>query len=174
MRLMLLRHAKAEKAEPGMSDRDRGLDPRGRGDAARMGAYMAQHGLIPDRAIVSAARRTRETWQGLVSAFSAPPAVYDEERLYNAAPDAILSVMRGADHFARRLLLIGHNPGVHESACRLIAAGEIEARERLNERLPTAALVVIDFAGDNWRTLHFHSGRLERFVSPRSLRVATD
>jgi phosphohistidine phosphatase len=174
MRLMLLRHAKSEKAEPGMSDRDRGLNPRGRSDAARMGAYLAQHGLIPEHTIVSAARRTRETWECLVTGFSAPPAVNHEERLYNAGPDAILTVIRDAGRSARTLLLIGHNPGVHVSACRLIAAGEVEARERLNEGLPTAGLAVIDFAGDNWHTLHFHGGRLERFVTPRSLRVTTD
>jgi phosphohistidine phosphatase len=174
MRLILLRHAKAEKAEPGMSDRDRGLNPRGRGDAARMGAYMAQHGLIPNRAIVSAARRTRKTWEGLVTALSAPPPVSHDDRLYNASREAILTVIRDVGRSAHTLLVIGHNPGVHESACRLIAAGEVESRERLNEGLPTAGLVVIDFAGENWQSLHVHGGRLERFVTPRSLRVATD
>jgi len=83
-------------------------------------------------------------------------------------------VIRDAGGSARTLLLIGHNPGVHESACRLIAAGEVEARERLNEGLPTAGLVVIDFAGENWQTLHAKGGRLERFVTPRSLRIAAD
>ena len=72
MRLMLLRHAKSEKAEPGMSDRDRGLNARGRGDALRMGAYMAHHALLPDRCIVSAARRTRETWAGSPGPSPAP------------------------------------------------------------------------------------------------------
>jgi len=174
MRLMLLRHAKSEKAEPGMSDRVRGLNPRGRSDALRMGAYMAQHGLISDRAIISSARRTRETWEGLVTGFSAQPPVSHDDRLYNAGPDAILSVIRDSGRSARMLLVIGHNPGLHESACRLIAAGDVEARERLNEGLPTTGLVVIDFAGDNWHALHFQSGRLERFVTPRSLWVAAD
>jgi phosphohistidine phosphatase len=174
MRLILLRHAKAEKAEPGMSDRDRALNARGRSDAARMGAYLSQHGLAPDRSIVSPARRTRETWEAAAAAFSpAPPVSYDE-RLYNARTETILAVIREAGGLARTLLLIGHNPGVHESACRLIAAGEVEARERLNEGLPTAGLVVIDFAGENWKTLHAEGGRLERFVTPRSLRIAAD
>jgi phosphohistidine phosphatase len=174
MRLILFRHAKAEKAEPGMSDRDRGLTARGRSDAARMGAYMAQHALIPNCSIVSPARRTRETSESLLAAFSLPPALSYDERLYNAHPDAILSVIRDGGHSARTLLLVGHNPGVHESACRLIAAGEVEARERLNEGLPTAGMVVIDFAGENWQTLHVHGGRLERFVTPRSLRITAD
>ena len=56
----------------------------------------------------------------------------------------------------------------------LIAAGDVEARERLNEGLPTSGLAVIDFAGDDWDKLHPRSGRLERFVTPRLLKAATD
>ena len=47
-------------------------------------------------------------------------------------------------------------------------------RERLNEKLPTSGLVVIDFAFDDWSRLHANSGRLERFVSPRSAVAPTD
>jgi phosphohistidine phosphatase len=174
MRLMLLRHAKSEKAEPGMTDRDRGLTARGRNDAARIGTYMAHHALIPDRVLVSAARRTRATWERLGPAFSSPPPVNFEDRLYNAGPDAILALLRELDRSAPAMLVIGHNPGLHEIAQILIAAGDIEARERLNEGLPTAGLAVIDFAGEDWQKLHPRSGRLERFASPRLLKAATD
>ena len=71
-------------------------------------------------------------------------------------------------------MVIGHNPGLHEVARILIAAGDVEARKRLSEGLPTAGLAVIDFAGEDWRKLHPDGGRLERFVTPRSLRAATD
>ena len=71
-------------------------------------------------------------------------------------------------------MVIGHNPGLHETARLLIASGDVEARERLNEGLPTAGLAVIDFAGEDWRKLHPHGGRLERFVTPRSLARPTD
>jgi phosphohistidine phosphatase len=174
MRLMLLRHAKSEKAEPGVSDRDRGLNARGRSDALRMGTYMAHHTLIPDRAIVSAARRTRETWEALASAFSSPPPVSYDDRLYNASADAILNVIREAGRSAPTLLVIGHNPGLHQIARLLVATGNVEARERLNEGMPTSGLVVINFPGEDWHQLHVNSGRLERFVTPRLLREASD
>jgi phosphohistidine phosphatase len=174
MRLILLRHAKSEKAEPGMNDRDRGLNARGHSDAARMGAYMAHHALLPDRCIVSAARRTRETWESLGGVFSPSPPVRFEDRLYEAGSDDILAVIASADGRARSLLVIGHNPGLHKVARQLIAAGDVEARERLNEALPTSGLVIIDFPGENWRQLHSSGGRLERFVTPRSLRAASD
>ena len=56
----------------------------------------------------------------------------------------------------------------------LIASGDVEARERLNEGLPTSGLAVIDFAGDDWEKIHASGGRLERFVTPRLLKTATD
>jgi phosphohistidine phosphatase len=172
MRLMLLRHAKAEKAEPGQRDRERSLNKRGRGDAQIIGAYMARHALIPDLAVVSPARRTRETWEQLLPALAAEVAVDYEERLYNAGTDAILAVARQTKPAVRALLLIGHNPGLHEAARLLIASGDVEARERLTESLPTSGLAVIDFAGKDWRKLHAHGGRLEHFVTPRSLAQA--
>ena len=174
MRLMLLRHAKAEKAPPGMGDRERALNPRGRKDAAKIGAYLARHALVPDRVLVSSARRTRETWERLATALSAPPPAAYDDRLYNAGPELILDVIREAGRATRTLLVIGHNPGLHEATRLLIAAGDVEARERLNEGMPTSGLAVIEFAGDDWRKLHPRGGRLERFVSPRSLAAATD
>ena len=172
MRLMLLRHAKTEKAEPGMRDHVRRLTERGRHDAPVIGAYMARHKLIPDRVLVSTSERTRETWEHLAPALSARPRVVYEERLYNAGADAILALVRKTETAAKSLLVIGHNPGLHDLARLLIATGDVEARERLNEGLPTSGLAVIDFACETWRKLHPDGGRLERFVSPRSLAAA--
>jgi phosphohistidine phosphatase len=174
MRLILLRHAKAEKAEPGTPDRDRTLNERGYGDAPKLGAYMAHHALRPDRALVSDARRTRETWEGVCKAWPTPPPVSYEAALYNAGRDAILEVIRQGAGTAAAVLVIGHNPGLHDAARFLIASGNVEARERLNEGLPTSGLLVIDFAGSDWQALHPRSGRLERFITPRSLRSAAD
>jgi phosphohistidine phosphatase len=174
MRLMLLRHSKTEKAAPGQSDRERVLNERGRKDAPKLGAYLVRHALIPTRVVVSSARRTRETWERLALAFSTPPPVAYDDRLYDASPEQILGVVMAAARAAHTLMVIGHNPGLHELARRLIAAGDVAARERLHEGLPTTGLVVIDFSGEDWRKLRAQSGRLERFVTPRSLKAATD
>jgi phosphohistidine phosphatase len=172
-RLMLLRHAKTERAEPDGRDRDRTLASRGRADAPKIGVYMARHGFVPDLAIVSAAKRAKQTWALIEPAFAARPPVVFEERLYQASPDQILEVVRETSG-ARSLAVIGHNPGLHDVAVQLIAAGNVEARQRIGEGLPTSGLVVIDLAFDDWSQLHPHAGRLERFVSPRLLAAATD
>src|ERR1051325_1293346 len=139
-RLLLLRHAKSSWSEPGARDHDRPLNRRGQEAAPRVGAYLARHGLIPDRILCSTARRARETWE-LVAA---------GEKIYNASPRALVDVFRRADPRAASLLVVGHNPGLQEAATALIASGDLEDRERLREKLPTGGLVVIDFAIADW------------------------
>src|SRR5215510_11257955 len=173
MQLMIFRHAKAEKGAPGMRDRDRPLAARGLKDAPRMGAFMAHHKLVPRHALVSPSRRTRETWEAVASAMPGSIPVFYEDRLYDATPEAIIAVIKETAAGVRTLIVVGHNPGLHETARLLIAAGDVGARERLNEGLPTSGLAVIDFAGNDWGKLHPRSGRLERFVTPRLLKAAT-
>ena len=172
-RLMLLRHAKAE-AEPKRRDAERPLNARGRKDAPHIGRYMARHGLSPDGVFVSTALRTRQTWDLLAKEFPAPPPANFDERLYGASPEAILDILRAAPRALGSVLVIGHNPAFHALAAGLVGAGDIDMRQRLNEKFPTAALAVIDFAGDDWGKLRAGTGRIEQFVSPRTLAAATE
>lgn len=173
-RLLLFRHAKAERSEPGTEDRGRRLIERGRSDAAKIGAYMASHALIPDRVVASPSARTQETWKIAAKAFRPAPAAALMEHLYGATPHAILTVVKEVPAAMHTLLVVGHNPGLHEVALMLVASGDIETRERLREKLPTSGLVIIDFALDDWGKLHPQSGRLERFVTPKSLGTAAN
>jgi phosphohistidine phosphatase len=173
-RLLLFRHARAERSEPGMEDRTRKLVERGRKDAARIGAYLSSHTLIPDQVVTSPSARTQETWKFAAAAFRTPPKVTPVDRLYDATAHTILGVVKESASATHTLLIVGHNPGLHELAAMLVAAGDIEARERLREKLPTAGLAIIDFALDDWGKLHPQCGRLERFVTPKSLAAAAN
>src|SRR5215510_4337899 len=139
-RLMLLRHAKTQRAEPGQRDRDRKLMKRGRADAPTLGAYMIHHDLIPDLVLVSPAARAQETWDLVADAFDRPPRLQSDDRIYNASPQKLL-------------LLVGHNPSLHEFALQLIASGDVDAREQLRAKLPTSGLVVMDLPIDDWAEL---------------------
>jgi phosphohistidine phosphatase len=171
MRLMLLRHAKSEKAETGMHDRDRRLNARGRNDSVQIAAYMVHHALLPDRVMVSSAQRTRETWERMAPVFSTSPPVGYEDRLYEAGTEAILTVIKTADRSASALLVIGHNPGLYDTARLLLAHRGGEAHQ-LDDGLPTAGLIMIDFTGNDWRKLAARSGRLKGFVTPRLIKPA--
>jgi phosphohistidine phosphatase len=173
--LLLLRHAKAERLQPGARDLDRILAARGRADAKTLGGYLARHRPIPDCAVVSPSARTRETWALVAAAFAkAPPPVQFEERLYDASPRAILDVVKQTADDIGTLLVIGHNPGLQELATMLTASGDVEARERLGREFPTSALAMISLAAASWSGVHARGGRLEHFVTPEWLETAGD
>ena len=96
-----------------------------------------------------------------------------EPRIYNADTETLFGVI-GETRKAPALLIVGHNPSLHDIAVQLIASGAVDARKRIAEKLPTSGLVVIDLAFDDWSRLHLHSGRLERFITPRLIAAATD
>jgi phosphohistidine phosphatase len=172
-RLILLRHAKSDRGILGIPDHARPLNARGKEAARRIGAYMAKHHLVPDQVLCSTAQRTRETWTLVEEALADPAAATFDKRLYDADPERILVVLRETKPDAHTVMIIGHNPSLQELATLLIAAGNIDQRADIQQKLPTGALVVIDFAVDAWADVHAHGGRLDRFVSPRSLGADT-
>ena len=172
-RLILLRHAKSDRNQIGKDDHDRVLNARGVADSPLIGAFLAHHGFIPERAIVSTAARARETWNLVAKSLPETP-LQPEGRLYEASPGAILDVIMAVGPAVKTLILVGHNPGFHGTAVNLVGTGEIEVRQRLMEKFPTAGVAVIDFPVDDWRKIRPAAGRLERFVSPRVLAAAID
>ena len=146
-RLILLRHGKAESASSSGDDFERALTDRGRRDSALMGRVLADMGLTPDVALVSTAVRAQETWAE--AAFAFPAARLQSHRsLYLASlPQLEQAVVAGRDE-ARVLLLVGHNPGLHEFALAHLRGPATPARTRMIEGFPTAAAAVFSAAGD--------------------------
>jgi len=167
-RLMLFRHAKSDHPV-GVDDERRPLAERGRRDSARMGRHIARKGLLPDLALVSTARRADETWQAASSAFGRRVPVRNEARLYNASPRGLLELSKETEPEVGSLLLVGHNPGLHEFALALVGSGDAEDRARLRKGLPTAGLVIIDFEVGDWSALARGLGILKGFETPDAL-----
>jgi phosphohistidine phosphatase len=138
--LILLRHAKAESVSSSGRDFDRGLTERGHRDAAIMGRVLAQFGYVPDLALISTARRAMETWDGVAPAF--PAAKVEEDRgLYLASREQLAEAAQAAQaaQSAGSVMIIGHNPGLHELALMLAGANP----DRF-DTFPTAAAAVFE------------------------------
>jgi phosphohistidine phosphatase len=147
--LILFRHAKAErKAETG-DDFDRELTKRGRHDAALMGRVLAEAGYAIDAAVVSAARRTRETWEEAGAAFPGAAVAYDR-RLYEASPKTLLQAAEPELKRAKSVVLVGHNPGLHELTIALLRQGGGASADlaRVQAGFPTAAVAAFSVGQD--------------------------
>lgn len=112
--IMLMRHAKSDW-KTHAADIDRPLNRRGRRDAERMGIYLGDNKLIPDRVVISAAQRTRETADLLLSNLSVPDKsrIIDKE-LYLAGLETLLNIIEEYAVENKRLLILAHNPGMDE------------------------------------------------------------
>jgi phosphohistidine phosphatase len=165
---VVLRHAKSDWP-PGVPDEERPLSPRGRRDAKAVGVWLAEHDVRPDAVLCSPANRTRETWarvsQALESSGGAPEATYDES-IYEASVKALQGVLRGAPAKARTVLLIGHNPGVHDLVVQLAHGRDEKAKALAAASFPTSGLAVLGVPKP-WTDLDAGSATLEVFEVPR-------
>ncbi len=167
-RLILLRHAKSAWPD-NVADHDRPLAERGRKAAPLIGAYMAREKLIPDLALVSPARRARETWDIVRKDLPKAITQRDAPGIYEVPAEAILEVIRAVEPDIRTLLLVGHNPGMEDLAALLAKTGEADTLERMGTKFPTGGLAVIDFVVEGWSAVSASTCFLERFMTPRSI-----
>lgn len=176
-RLMLLRHAKTETDAPSGRDQDRRLDARGQRDSAEIGAWLSRNPPFPDLVQVSPAVRAKQTWELAWEAMKnrvPPPRIAFVPELYGADPSQILTAIRLASVAdPKHLMVVGHNPGMHELALMLTASGDKAGRHALADNLPTSGLAVFEFTTDDWNKVSFGRGKLVLFLSPKLLKQAS-
>jgi phosphohistidine phosphatase len=136
--IVLLRHAKAEPAGRDGEDSTRPLSSVGRQQAPRIASALLAAGADPEIALVSDARRTRETWSLVSPVFPRSPA-HILGSLYLCTPETLMQEALGSGR--DRVMLVGHNPGIHELACQLVE-GDGPLERSLREKFPTCAAAV--------------------------------
>jgi phosphohistidine phosphatase len=165
--LYLLRHAKSSWDDATLADRDRPLSTRGRKAAKRVREHLQSERIRPELVLCSPATRARETLERVAPALGARTRIEIEGSLYGASAESLAARLRLVPDDVRSVMLIGHNPGIHDLALAL--AGRGEPLRRIYEKLPTGALVTIELPG-RWSELAAGQGELTSFVSPRELR----
>jgi phosphohistidine phosphatase len=150
------------------------LDDRGRSDAAEIGSWIGRHPPFPDCVLVSSAIRAQQTWEvawEVMKSGVPQPQIEIRPELYGADPSQLLEAIHAATATdPQRLMLVGHNPGIHELALALAGGGDAAGRTALADNLPTSALAVFDFATDDWTDVAFRSGELVLFLTPKLLK----
>jgi phosphohistidine phosphatase len=168
LELALLRHAKAITQGAGLEDFDRPLAPRGRRDAARLAAALAP-GAAFALVLCSPARRTRETLEALVPRLPASCELRWVPALYLAEAAQIAGELRGLAA-TPSVLVVGHNPGLHQFARWLAGEPATPEARSLEEAFPTAALARFQLRARSWSELAPERAELVGLTLPRDLR----
>jgi phosphohistidine phosphatase len=165
--LYLLRHAAAAPQQEGAPDRDRPLDPRGRRAAQAIAGWLAEHRVEPALVLCSPALRTRETLGVIAPGLARPPQIAFDETLYLGNAGALLNRLRQVPPGMPGVMLIAHNPGLHELALYIseVAGGPLMARLG---GFPAGALAAFSLEVD-WAALGRRLARLTQVVAPDEL-----
>jgi len=97
------------------------------------------------------------------------PLIETAEPLYLGGPAQLLAVLREVAETVRSVLLIAHNPGLHELAVALAGSAPPAAERRLRAKFPTSALAEFTVSG-LWGDVGRRTTSLVRFVTPAELR----
>jgi phosphohistidine phosphatase len=156
---------------PGQEDFDRQLNDRGRKSAAMLALHLQRKSIRPDIILCSAAKRTRQTHENMLSALVGIPVFY-EKRLYLAHEKFMLERLRKLDDRVKTVLMIAHNPGTENLAMLMVdpdSGGDLAGLGRLQDKYPTCGFTALSAFVDNWASLSPGLCRIEAFVSPRDL-----
>jgi phosphohistidine phosphatase len=145
--LLIMRHAKSDWDVGVSQDFDRPLTTRGCRDAKKVGAWMCRQNIFPDLCLSSTAKRAQAT--ALIVAaelgMNAGDIIWDK-KLYEASLNEIFLVLREYTNGRRKVLLIGHNPGLDALLCYL--AREVPARTLSGKLMTTSSLAILDYGSD--------------------------
>ena len=166
-RLHLLRHAKSDRDEA-LEDHERPLSRRGREAARRVGESLPSAIGALDLVLCSTSLRTRETAELVLARFAPAPPILYEDVLYLAGRAALLRRLSQLDESAGSVMLIGHNPGLHELALTLAASDSPRYRALASGKFPTT--VRASFAIEQpWANITGSRHALTDYVTAKSL-----
>jgi phosphohistidine phosphatase len=159
--LYLLRHAKSSWKDKSLLDVERPLNKRGRKAAATVGKFFKRKRIIPDLVLCSTAVRARETTEIVMEAAGRNPEIHFDERIYEAGPERLLEVVAQIDKAKKRVLLVGHNPGLEEF---------LELLTATVKTMPTGTLSKLVLKTSNWASAGDVSGTLEWIRKPKQIK----
>jgi phosphohistidine phosphatase len=158
--IYLVRHGKSKRGPEYETDVERPLAKRGKRDATRMGAYMAEHDLLPGLIVSSPAERARDTALRLAEAAHYQGEIRFEDALYFTTDQAYLDLAWGLDDALASVMFVGHNPAT-ESVVEMLSG--------TYARMPTAAVACIQFEVETWREVQPGIGALAWVERPKEL-----
>ncbi len=163
--LILMRHANAELASPGMKDFDRPLSAIGWAEAHTAALMLNETGIAVTKVFCSPARRTAETLECLTKTIKIDAStiafhheLYAED--FNSYQNVLLTLQPN-DTF----LCVGHNPMIEHFAFHLAKSGKQADLNLLNKGFPTAGIAIFDLG--IFPVLVTAHGVLTHFLNPK-------
>ena len=160
-KLLIVRHAKSDWGNAGITDFNRPVNERGKSNAPIMGKRLKEKGIFPDNVISSPALRAITTAKLVTHELGFTTAkIKLEKSIYEATCSTLLKIINDIDNEHEMVALFGHNNGITDLAVYLTDA------EIFN--IPTSGMVMINFPFDDWKMVGKDTGEVEFFDYPKN------
>lgn len=160
MNLFLCRHAKSSWSEPGLADKERPLNERGKNDAPLMGNILKNKQEFPDLIISSPAKRALKTAKIIAEKLDYKTKNIEiNKNLYMAGINEFIDVISHINKEHKNVMLFSHNYGITDFA-NYISNSDIQ-------NIPTCGIVKISFVIKNWQEIQNTKGNLQYFIYPK-------
>lgn len=158
--LYIVRHAKSSWDDPDLEDFQRPLNERGEKDAPRMGKKLHKLDANPQLICSSPANRAIATARHIAAVLQFPvSAIREEQKLYHASEDSILSIIRLFPDNKDVAMVVGHNPGLTEFTNDLL--------DDDIPNIPTAGVVGAQLNIHSWKDADWGCGEMIFFEYPK-------
>ena len=158
--LIIIRHAKSDWGNVGLSDFDRPLNKRGKSNAPEMAGRLVKQKIVPQLIVSSPALRALTTAKFFADTWQIPlKSIQLEPSIYEASVKTLLSVVNNLDNQYDVIALFGHNPGLTDLANYF--GGYID-------NMPTCSVVYLEFPFDDWKMISADTGKVLMFDYPKS------
>ena len=165
--LLIMRHAKSDWDSKAQNDFDRPLNQRGQKDAGKMGAWLKDQNIIPERIVSSPALRTKQTILDVCAKLEKDESeIIWDARIYEARLDDLLQVISEHGKNIKSMLITGHNPGL-DNLVNHLSIGRPQYTDT-GKLMTTAAIAVLDF-GDDVINGKRQSAKLVQLVRPKEI-----
>lgn len=141
--LIVVRHAKSSWEEPGLDDKERPLNERGKKDAPDMAKRLRKRGIKIDIFLSSPAKRARQTAKCFADEYDVgKKEIVLEEKLYGTAPETVYDVLAALPDKHDAVAVFGHNPGLTDFVNTLTQVHV--------DNLPTCAVYAVSADVEKW------------------------
>lgn len=119
---------------------------------------MAEKDLLPDFVMSSPANRAKRTSELVCESAGIESEISFDQRIYESSSNSLVNIVSEFDDRFSSAMIVGHNPGFE---------GLVQALANGYERMPTAALAVIDLDIESWADITSGCGVLVEILRPK-------
>ncbi len=164
-KLILMRHAKADKSDFAQKDLERPLIKKGEKDAVKMAKKLYSMNIRPDLIVVSPAKRAEQTANLFAQEIGYDKEIRVLDNLYFGDENDILDIISEVENEVQTLMVVSHNPIIENLTTNLVEENDYYEYK-------TATICVLASYIKKWSNVNTQNFEVEHYLLPKNIEIS--